>query len=276
MARADGSGDFAIARVVAAVDAVGQVAEVAAAAADIAARCKVEMLALFIEDDSLLRLASMPAARLLSLTPVSGRHPDPADLAGQMRARAVQAAAVFAGAAKARGIDWSFRVVKGMPEAKLREAIRPGDFVVLPSSVTIDGLPLRPFSALVQAAQVATSAALMVRGASTPSRPLVVAEADAGLIRLAISAWHRLHAPSAMPVDLVIRGPVGDVVAHALSDIHAEVRLRVAEDPTPGGVIRLARSLASDLLVIAGGASTGADYVGQLVAEADSQILLLR
>jgi len=276
MARADGSGDFAISRVVAAVDSVGQIGEVAAAAVDIAARCKVELMALFIEDDSLFRLAAMPAARFLSLTPISGRHPDAGDLDAQMRARAPQAASVFRGAATSRAIDWSFQVVRGMPEATLRAAIRPGDLVVLPSSVTIDGLPLRPFSALLQAAQVATSAALMIRGASTLSRPLVVAEADAGLIRHALSAWRRLHAPSAIPVDLVVRGPAGDVVARALAGLHEDVRLREADDPTPGGVIRLARSLASDLIVIADGISAGPDYVEQLVAKADSQVLLLR
>lgn len=278
MPHAERNGDFAVGRVVAAFDAVGEIAQVAAAAVDIAARCKVELLALFIEDDSLFRLASTPAARHLSLTPNAGRRPGPEDLEAGMRLRAGQVASILAGAAKARAVGCSFRTVRGMPEATLRETIRPGDLLVLPSSVAVGGLPLRPFSPLVQAARVATPAALMVRGASSLARPLVVAEADAAVIRHAISAWRRLHAASAAPVDLLVRGLARDVAARALSEMHADVRLRQADDFTPAGVIRLAHSLASDLLVIAGGAdaASGAAYVEELVAKAEGQVLLLR
>lgn len=270
--------DFAIARVVAVLDAVCQATDVVAAAIDIAARCKVELAGLFIEDDSLFRLASMPGARHLTLTPTAKASFGIDTLETEMRSRADLAAAALGAAATTKGVPWSFRSIRGMPDALLRQAARSSDLLVFPGTAPIGGLPLRPHSPLLRAAGGAASSALIVRRPASFSRPLVVASADPDRVRRALAAARRLRAEDHDAIDVVVPGLAQDVVARALAGLKDVVRIRELRDFTSRTVTDLAKSLESDLIVLASESLLGreGDLSDDLLSKADHQVLLVR
>lgn len=270
--------DFVIARVVAVLDAVCQATDAVTAAADIAARCNVELAGLFIEDDSLFRMASMPGARHLTLTPITRASFGIDTLESEMRSRADLAAAALGAAAETKGISWSFRSVRGMPGALLRQVARSGDLLVLPGAAPIGGLPLRPHSPLLRAAGGAASSALIVRRPTSFSRPLVVASADPDRVRRALAATRRLRAGDHDTIDVAVPGLAQDVAARALAGLKDFIRLRDLRDFTSRNVTDLARSLESDLIVLASESLLGEEggLSDELLSKADHQILLVR
>lgn len=270
--------DFALTRVVAALDVVCQPLEAVATAVDIATRCKVELVGLFIEDDSLFRLATTPAARHLTLTS-TGEAPPAADvLEIEMRLRSDRAAAALRAAADAAGVSWSFRVVRGMPGAMLRQATRSGDLTVVAGETSVAGLPLRAHSPLLRAAGAATGSALFVRRAVSRSRPLVIASADRGTIRRAIAAVRRLQSHDHDPIDIIVAGRHGEAARRALDDLAGILRVREVADQASKGVIDLANAIESDMLVLAPGGETPGDqgFFEELLTRADRQVLLVR
>lgn len=98
-------------RIVVALDAVSESAAAIAAAARIAARWKLPLHGLFIEDDDLIRLAHLPFARDVTLSlgvePFSLRQAE-----HQLRVFAERARRELAAAAAAHGIEWSFEIAR--------------------------------------------------------------------------------------------------------------------------------------------------------------------
>lgn len=278
MPPAEADTDFAIARVVAVLDAVGQAADAVTAAIDIAARCNVELAGLFIEDDSLFRMASMPGARHLTLTPTARASFGIDTLETEMRSRANLAVAALGAAASIKGVSWSFRSIRGMPGALLRQATRSGDLLVFPGAAPIGGWPLRPHSPLLRAAGVAASSALIVRRPASFSRPLVVASADPVRVRRALAAARRLRAGDHDTIDVVVPGVAGEVAARALAGLRDSFRVRELQDVTSRSVTDLAKSLGSDLIVLTSESLLGeeGDLSDELLAKAEQQVLLVR
>ena len=278
MLPAEADADFAIARVVAVLDAVCQATDAVTAAIDIAARCNVDLAGLFIEDDSLFRMASMPGARHLTLTPTARASFGIDTLETEMRSRADLAAAALGAAAETKRVPWSFRSIRGMPGAVLRQAARSGDLLVLPGATPVGGLPLRPHSPLLRAAGVAASSALIVRRPASFSRPLVVASADPDRVRRALAAARRLRAGGHDAIDVVVPGLALDVAARALAGLKDFIRVRELRDFTSRNVTDLAKSLESDFIVLASEGQLGeeGDLSDEFLSKADHQVLLVR
>ncbi len=278
MLPAEADTDFAIARVVAVLDAVCQATDAMTAAIDIAARCNVELAGLFIEDDSLFRMASMPGARHLTLTPTARASFGIDTLETEMRSRANLAVAALGAAAATKGVHWSFRSIRGMPGALLRQAARSGDLLVFPGAAPIGGWPLRLHSPLLRAAGVTASSALIVRRPASFSRPLVVASADPDRVRRALAAARRLRAGDHDAIDVAVPGLARDVAARTLAGLKDFIRVRELRDATSRSVIDLAKSLGSDLIVLTSESLLGeeGDLSDELLSKADHQVLLVR
>ncbi len=278
MPPAEADADFAISRVVAVLDAVCQATDAMTAAIDIAARCNVELAGLFIEDDSLFRMASLPGARHLTLTPTARAGFGIDALEIEMRSRASLAVAALGAAAATKGVSWSFRSIRGMPGALLRQATTSGDLLVFPGAASIGSWPLRPHSPLLRAAGVAASSALIVRRLASFSRPLVVASADPDRVRRALAAARRLRAGDHDVIDVVVPGMTRDAAARALAGLKDLVRIRELRDAASRSVTDLAKSLGSDLVVLTSEGPIGeeGDLSDELLSKVDHQLLFVR
>jgi nucleotide-binding universal stress UspA family protein len=130
-----------IERVVVALDAVSESRAAIDTAARLAALWHARLHGVFVEDDDLLRLASLPFARQVSLgAGVERLTPQQAER--QLRAFAEYARRDLAAAAQRRGIAWSFDIVRGDPGSEMTAAAA-GDFLVAGSATRPIGVHFR-------------------------------------------------------------------------------------------------------------------------------------
>lgn len=101
-----------IERIVVVLDAAAENRTAIDTAARLAARWKVPLHGVFVEDDDLIRLANLPFARqvtlLLGVEPINREQAE-----RQMRAYAEQARRDLAAGARHQGVAWTFEVVRG-------------------------------------------------------------------------------------------------------------------------------------------------------------------
>lgn len=101
-----------IERIVVALDAVSENRAAIGAAARLAARWKMQLHGIFIEDDDLMRLARLPFARQVTLgAGVESLTVEAAER--QLRAFAGRARHELAASARRHAVEWSFEVVRG-------------------------------------------------------------------------------------------------------------------------------------------------------------------
>ncbi len=155
-----------------------------AIAVDVARLLGLDLLGLFVEDESLMRLAALPFAR--ELAPLGGWRPvDAAQLARDLQAAASSAHRSFAAAVKDLPTSSDFATMRGSMAAAIASHARPDDIVVLsaPSAVgeyAADAFPLLIESALRSAAavlliprQIARRAGDVVAIAARPDDPSI-------------------------------------------------------------------------------------------------------
>jgi hypothetical protein len=110
-----------IERVLLALDATAETRSAMDLAVRLAARAKVRLHAVFVEDEDLLDLANLPIAREV----VSGAGPGSltsAEVELQMRAAAARAQEELVVAARLHGLECSFEIVRGAAQAALAAA----------------------------------------------------------------------------------------------------------------------------------------------------------
>lgn len=121
----------AIRRVVVGLDASPASEAAARAAAEVAATLGAELVALYVEDRELLRLAEAPLATVVDRLFASSAAPAAAELESQLRAEGARARAGFERLVAGRGLRYSFRVVRGRIAGELVAGAGVSDLVVI-------------------------------------------------------------------------------------------------------------------------------------------------
>lgn len=232
-------------------------------AARLARRFGGELLGLFLEDEDLLRLASLPFAQVVGHAPAPMRL-DRATVERALRRAEADARARLDRAAAGQGVRASFRVVRGSPSAALRATLEPGDLVVLVQEdldrLLAPALACAGVSVLCLAAGAARATSVTVllepRGPVRPQLELSARVAEAAGAELVVlvpaSASSSLEEEAAAVLAevggvarlrrVLGRGPLPDVVGEAPGTVIACSReLFAASESSRGRWLALAR-----------------------------------
>ena len=123
-------GDAAVPRIVIGLDTSFVARETLSLAARLAASVDARLKGVFVEDDNLIALASLPFAREISF---SGdvRELDPERMLRAMKAQAESARRMLARIAAEAHVDWSFDVRRGRPLSSLAASASSDDTLVI-------------------------------------------------------------------------------------------------------------------------------------------------
>ncbi len=250
------SQSFDIGRVIAALDACCHEMDLLPAAVDMAARLEAEVAGLFIEDENLLRLWSLPAARHVTLGPPTREIPSAEQIEAELRALASQAEAVLRAAASRQGVPWSFRVVRGRPGQELHEGTMSKDLVVVGRARGLAGAPpLDLRSPLQEAVRGLARSTLHVPRQTALAQPIVIVQAGSRLLERTLAAAIRLAGARTREIEILVV-----VEPQEAERVQAEITRRVEAlgyaarivSIPPDGLDRVSRALAGmegDVLV---------------------------
>ena len=153
--------------------------DVLRAAAEFARLLELEMLGVFIEDQSLIHLAGLPFARELRLPGYEWHLLEPQRVDDELRAAARQAAQLFAREVESQGLTCRFEVRRGNPATLASSVVQTTDVLILPEPSALDlvgpgGNPER------QAAEASAAAAVLLlpRSGMPQHGPVVAAAAS--------------------------------------------------------------------------------------------------
>jgi len=166
MARASAAKAVSPRRVVVGLEALPRSRAALRAAADIAARTQVELLALFVEDANLLEWAGLPFAREVGLTSAVARTLDAVAMERRLRAMAHEAQQALAEMARGTSLRWTYRVARGALMDELLAAAAENDLVV--AAAVAEWTPRRLASS-------AHATVLLVQELVRPGTPVVAA-----------------------------------------------------------------------------------------------------
>jgi nucleotide-binding universal stress UspA family protein len=100
-------------------------------AAELAANLQAELTGLFVEDANLLRLAQLPFTTEIGLSSPIGRRLKLEQLHYHFRAQSQRMRRALAAIAQAKGVSWSFNVVRGSVAAEVLAAASDTDLLIL-------------------------------------------------------------------------------------------------------------------------------------------------
>ncbi len=154
-------------RVLVVLDASPQNPAVLESAAELAARLGGELLAMFVEDTNLLRLAELPFLR--AVDPFSGavRELNGMTMERGMRAYARRAQEMLRQVASRQRVRWTFRTVQGTGISSAVSAASGTDLIVLSSPASLADAEVR------EALAERGGAVLVLSGRLRPGRPVV-------------------------------------------------------------------------------------------------------
>ena len=192
--------DFTIRRIIVAADASEHGRAALEAAAMLGERLHAEVEGVFVEDIDLVHLAELPVGREFHLISGQARAFDRELLEIQFGAEAAEARRALRTLTDRAQVRSTFRVVRGRVDAEVIAAASEGDLLVLGTFSRSIGIPRRPGSTAVAAAERAPRSVLLLRrGAKIAGRPIAVHDgsdgADVALeaaVRLATSAREAL------------------------------------------------------------------------------------
>lgn len=150
------------------------------AAAEFARLLELEMLGVFIEDQSLIDLAALPFTRELRLPGYEWQVLEPRRVDEELRAAARQAARLFAREVEAQGLTCRFEVRRGNPATLASSVAQATDVLILaePATFDLDGPRGKPGR---QAAEESAAAVLLLPRSGMPLLGPVVAVAASRL-----------------------------------------------------------------------------------------------
>jgi hypothetical protein len=211
----------------------------------------VELHALFVEDDTLLRASTLPFAREISVLSHQWRPLRTAQLEADLKAAADQARHRFEAAAQATGVVRHFEVHRGDLAVRMTEICAPEDIVVIASSQVVAAethlaralretadhsaasvLFLPPGSGRARGPVVA-----IIKSADDPSRAVAQRMAEHGRERLIVLASNGDASARTIP------GPsVQDIVA-ALGDTRERLIVITRDSVERGAALAIARGV---------------------------------
>lgn len=120
-----------IRRILVALDASPHSMAALKAAAELAAQFNAELLGLYVEDITLLRLSELPLAREVSIYSAVPRQITRQEVEQQLRTQARQARRAIETLAERLRVRWSFRVAQGVIAFELLSAAAESDLILL-------------------------------------------------------------------------------------------------------------------------------------------------
>ncbi|MBI1262649.1 MAG: hypothetical protein GC184_13095 [Rhizobiales bacterium] len=231
--------------------------ETLALAARLAASINARLNGVFVEDENLINLASLPFAREFSLMG-NVRELNPTRMQRALQAQAESTKRVLARLAAEAEIDWSFDIKRGHPLHMLAETARAADTLVLRSQ----GVRLRDIGRTVRAATRDTHADVLLvsRGASLKTRhPETLVARPVAAIDEGTSAGESCYA-------------LGQALA---GQIGAPFMRLASKGLSPADIATLARQADVGLLVVNADWLGDDDDAAQLSTAAGCPVLLL-
>lgn len=123
--------ELTIQRILIALDASHHSLAALRAAAELASSLQADLHGLFVEDDTLLRVAELSVARELQFPFATRGRLSPGRMSRQLRAQAQQAEQALSSLCKRHQIEWSFRVVRGDVSTLVLEEAVEADLLCL-------------------------------------------------------------------------------------------------------------------------------------------------
>ena len=157
-------------RIVVALGASGQGRVVLETSTSLAASLGAELLAIFVEDVNLLRMAALPFTRVVGSGPLSSEV-TMTMVERSLRQAAAEARASLEISAGRQRLQWSFRVVRGVPARELSAAAEAEDLLILEQRDVGEGLA---------GAVDEIRASMLCLRTERPPRPTVVAFHEPG------------------------------------------------------------------------------------------------
>ncbi len=144
------------------------------AASELAAVLEAELIALFVEDADLLRLANLPCARELLYAGQAEKAVDGRAMERALKAEAEQIRRALQGIAGRRQIQWSFRVVRGHVVDEVLAAADEADLIVMGQAGRRPGPRTRVGSTARAVVTHSSRTAAFMQPGSRLARPVVV------------------------------------------------------------------------------------------------------
>lgn len=163
-----------IKRVLVAMDATGPSKAALKSAAEIAARLRVELLGLFVEDINLLQLASLPFAREFVYGSSTGRKMDSTDMERSLRIQAERLRKNLEITAESAQVPYSFIVTRGKVASALLSVAAEHDLLVLGKVIKKTEHEYRLGAITQSIITHACCSVALLEHYGTPERPVIV------------------------------------------------------------------------------------------------------
>jgi hypothetical protein len=274
--------DFVVRRVLIACDAVCENDAVIETAARLAARWDVALHGVFVEDEGLLQIAALPFAKQVSLSGGASEEMDEASVEHHFVALAERTRASLETAARERGVDWSFSIVRDKPSIAALSALENDLLIVAGESRPFAG-QYRLGSHWSTAAFESTWPVLLVRSDGPRNGDVVaLVQTSGSSARRSVSAAARFAAAADRVLTVLVAAP--DVSAAVARDwvraISAPAAARCRVETVSAGPNLLLQAIArrdGDTLVIdADPAAADPALLKTLVARTKADVLFVR
>ena len=273
---------FAVARVVVASDAAGEIAPAIEAGSRLAAHWRARMHVVFVEDPNLRLLGGHPQVRHVSLVSVGLATVAATDMVYMFLAMAERARSLVAEQAGRHSLDWSFAVVSEALSAS-SFGIEENDFLVVEGTARPFAGQMRLRSRFSSMALGAALPVLMIRPRHHPRRIVAaVFGPDSPGLRRTLAAAGDMATAADGPLTVLV-GPGAPAAAEIGMIMRAtghlpEAGLRVQPIAGPATLQNIHEShLSHALLVLDGTAPIGElSDLQALAAQADCDVLLVR
>jgi len=254
------------------------------AAVDLAATLEAELLGLFVEDTSLLRLAGLAVAREMRYPFITAARLDRARMERALRAQAEQARRALAAASERRHVAWSFRVVRGEVASEVLEAAMEADLLTLGKASRRIIRSVRVGSTARAATERAPCCVLMLQRDVGIQPPVVVIYDDTPTGQKAITMAARLAGQEIGDLTVLILADTLDEAQRLRAeaadllrkwDLDLKVRYRRLADTSSTTLTREVQSRGGGMLVL-GGTILDREALQRLLDAVDCPVMVVR
>lgn len=275
---------FALRRIVVAMDSSLHAQAAAEAAVELASRFKAALEGLFVEDANLINLAEHPLSRLVSFPTAEARPLDPRALERHIRSECARAQRALESVAARMELRPAFRILRGCVESEIITAASEADLLVVGVAGGGRQVRGRPGSVALATVERATRSVLVYRtGVPTRGAPLVCFDgSDSGVkaldaaIRLQHEAGQEIRV-ALVPTEDVSLVTLRERLDQLASDRGVNVHLVECDSPTARRLCQLA-ALPDVGSVVIGAENPLLKEGGlkQVLAEAPCSVLVVR
>ncbi len=275
---------ISVRRLLVACDCSGAGLAAVEAAATLAARTGAELMGLFVEEDDLLRLAGLPAARAVAYPSASLHRIDLPAMERALRDWAERVRTALEAAARRARVAWSYRVTRGHAASEVLAAAGDADWVVIGRAGHAAPFGKRLGSTARAVAVSALRGVLRVGAGEPPATPCVAAPPGPPAAGGALEPAARLaDGDRNRVVVLLLPSPQASAEAlearalAALRGLGSNARIETLSSASPAETVRAAHAEGGGTLVLPTGSDAGpASAVVDRLEEIDMPILLVR